>query len=439
MIHVEKLFIKGLDKEPSIAFVAKGQTFIEYLNGIDLDVTYNKKPWVYHNINLSKHINTALLQQLPNIKLGTYFGKTGIDLDQLLLNPPDIDNLVIELPIDYLPLISKQRLKLLLENFNVMLNDFEEFCTTYGIHRPHIVTYLTERSIKPKCLFLCGAPFQMSKEFETLNIYSIPFEYWLLVTVSVQDYFLNAVFSFDHKQQLLQQLGTPNYFCAIPMFKPRKHRLELLTHLDQLDVLHKCDWSFGFNGGKKFNDAVLHPRKDARKSDQLMENITPEEHEFLKKYTFPKQLDFKEIWNLASSPYSTHPTITTVEWLNRYKFIVSSETYMGNEIENIMGGCATITEKTFKSFLYGASPIVHGGKGSIEHLTQLGFKTQFGNYDCSDVREVGKILLEAAQDPQPDNDIVHHNFDRITSFDFLSQLVFAPLQKIDDLINSIRR
>jgi tRNA A-37 threonylcarbamoyl transferase component Bud32 len=82
---------------------------------------------------------------------------------------------------------------------------------------------------------------------------------------------------------------------------------------------------------------------------------------------------------------------------------------------------------------------VHGGKGSVEQLSALGFKTQFGNYDSSSVTEIGKLLTEIHKNPMVNTDMTVHNFDRITDLEFLTSLVTAPLAKIAELINSIRR
>jgi len=444
MIHIEKISLKKI-KEPEFQnqyHNSQGQTFVEYLAGVTplSEDEYKKKMWRFNNTNLIKHINTRLPQKLSGVSIGKWFGETGIDLDELLLNPPKIDNLVIELPVDYLSVISVKRLKLLFESHTIMLNDFEEFCCTYGVYQPHIITFLTNHNIKPKCLFLVGAAFQLDKEYKDLNIYTIPFEHWLLVSVSVQNFFLDAVTDKEYKDKLLleiyQQPKKNDYFCAVPVLKPRKHRLELLAYLDKIGMLEQCDWSCALNQSKRFNNFILHPNKRLQSNDNV---FNEDELNFMNKYSFPKELKFDELWKLQDSPYSAIPTITAVDWFNQYKFILVSETYIGNEMDPIMGGCGTLSEKTFKSFLYGSSVVIHGGKGSVDQLLNLGFKSQFGNYDSSNVQEIGKLMQEIQQNPVVDNDITIHNFDRITDLEFLTSLVTTPLNKIAELINSIRR
>lgn len=447
MIHIERLSLKNIT-DPAFQHQYQnsiGQTFVEYLSGTKplSDDHYNKKMWTFNHINLIKHINDLLPKKLSNVSVGKYFGKKGIELDELLLASPVIDNLVIEIPVDYLFAISKKRLKILFESYIIMLNDFEEFCCTYGIYRPHIVTFLKELNIKPKCLFLVGAAFQMDSEYRELNIYTIPFEHWLLVSVSVQNFFLNAVTNKEYKDQLLleitQQPKKNDYFCAVPVLKPRKHRIELLAHLDKIGILDHCDWSCALNQSKRFNNYVLSSKARPAESADIFGSFTEDELNFVNKHSFPKELKFDELWKLQDSPYSAIPTITAVDWFNQYKFILVSETYIGDEIDPIMGGCGTLSEKTFKTFLYGSSVIVHGGKGSVEQLSALGFKTQFGNYDSSSVTEIGKLLTEIHKNPIVNTDITVHNFDRITDLEFLTSLVSTPLNKIADLINSIRR
>lgn len=447
MIHIEKLSLKKI-KEPAFQHQhrnSQGQTFVEYLAGVIplSEDEYNKKMWRFNNTNLIKHINTLLPKKLPDVSIGKWFGTDGIDLDELLINPPKIDNLVIELPVDYLSVISVKRLKLLFESHIIILNDFEEFCCTYGIYRPHIVTFLKELNIKPKCLFLVGAAFQMDSEYKELNIHTIPFEHWLLVSVSVQNFFLNAVTDKEYKDKLLleiyQQPKKNDYFCAVPVLKPRKHRLELLAHLDKIGILDHCDWSCALNQSKRFNNYILSANYKSTEHDNIFDSFTEDELNFVNNHSFPKELKFDELWKLQDSPYSAIPTITAVDWFNQYKFILVSETYIGDEIEPIMGGCGTLSEKTFKAFLYGSSVIVHGGKGSVEQLSALGFKTQFGNYDSSSVTEIGELLTEIHKNPIVNTDITVHNFDRITDLEFLTSLVSTPLNKIAELINSIRR
>jgi len=447
MIHIEKLSLKKI-KEPAFQHQylnSQGQTFVEYLAGVIplSEDEYKKKMWRFNNTNLIKHINTLLPTKLSNVSIGKWFGTDGIDIDELLINPPKIDNLVIELPVDYLSVISVKRLKLLFESHIIILNDFEEFCCTYGIYRPHIVTFLKEFNIKPKCLFLVGAAFQMDSEYKELNIYTIPFEHWLLVSVSVQNFFLNAVTDREYKDKLLleiyQQPKKNDYFCAVPVLKPRKHRLELLAHLDKIGILDHCDWSCALNQSKRFNNYILSANYKSTKHDNIFDSFTEDELNFVNNHSFPKELKFDELWKLQDSPYSAIPTITAVDWFNQYKFILVSETYIGDEIDPIMGGCGTLSEKTFKAFLYGSSVIVHGGKGSVEQLSALGFKTQFGNYDSSSVTEIGELLTEIHKNPVVNTDITVHNFDRITDLEFLTSLVSTPLNKIAELINSIRR
>ncbi len=430
MIHIEKLSLKNVGSN-------SWQTFNSLLYAPDVYYTksfLSKTPWVNNNKIISKNITPFVLQTDLNVSIGKYFGKSGIALNQLLSNDLGINNLVIEMQVGDLTAISTKQLKLLLETYVVMLNDFAECSTTYGARFQHIVSFLSEKNIKPKMLFLVGCSFQSHKEYKPLNIFVIPFEYWLLTTAISTNYFSDAIFDSEYKEKLVSILyNEPTSFCSMPMFKPRKHRIELLAHLDKSSILKNIDWSLGIEANQFMNKFI--DVKSVNPLSELSLNATT----FLSKYKFPKELDFTDTWKLSGSPFDGTPTLPSQEWMNKFKFIVCSETYIGNEIEPIMGGCAFVSEKTFKSFLYGAVPIIHGGKGSTDHVVSLGFKTQINGYDESSMEDIERVLRYVIDNPFTDKSAILHNFNRITDLEFLCSLIQQPLLKIADLINSIRR
>jgi hypothetical protein len=104
-----------------------------------------------------------------------------------------------------------------------------------------------------------------------------------------------------------------------------------------------------------------------------------------------------------------------------------------------MGGPAGLTEKTYKSFLTGATPIMYGPKNSITHLRSHGFKLITDEFDTTDPVEVSKLAVYFYNTPTHTIDYKLHNFERITDLEFLTDLLCEPLHKIAELINSIRR
>jgi hypothetical protein len=421
MIHIEKLSLKNIGRYT-------WQTFVDHFVGTDKTRKYyienSNHPSRRDSYIRSEKLSLDLFQQAKDISLGKYFGTNGIDIDLLLLEEIKIENLVVELSPEHFKLLlqSKYRLKLLLENYSVLISDFEESGTLFGFNNPTIVEILSNLNIKPKQLFLVGGCFGM-QDYPKLNIFKIQFDYWLSATPLANDFYSNAIFDNTYKQTMLDKLDNePSNFCIIPILKPRSPRLKLLTYLDSIDVLNKCDWSCGYNLTEHI---FSHKPKN---SDAL----TKQEVNFLSKYEFPKLFNNLETtWASVCSPET--------EWFNKYKFYISAETYMGDEVKNEMGSMGFISEKTYKSFLIGSTPIIYGAKNSDAYLKSLGFKTASYEIDNTDYVAIGDLLHQKSLNKPYELDLVQHNFDLITNKDFLVSHIATPLNKIAELINSIRR
>jgi len=422
MIHIEKLSLKRITSYTWQTFV---DSFLHNNTSRILTLPDCAERFGRHqDLNSLDILSPYVFSKLKNIEIGKYYGNVGIDIDILLLNPPPIDNLVVEITIDHINCLGKQKLKRLLENYIVALNDFEEGGTLYGPPRPHLIEILTQLNIKPKMLFLVGYCFQLS-DYPPLNIYKIPFEYWAVQTAIVDKVFAQAIFDSTIKQQFLDKLEKDSTnFCAVPLFKPRKNRVELLVQLEKHQILNKTDWSLAYNLSKH-NYVTTIKYKET-------ESYTDEQLHFLSNHDFPKFLEGPSVnWVDVISPLA--------EWFNKYKFNICAETYMGNEIPTPMGGPAGLTEKTYKSFLTGATPIMYGPKNSITHLRSHGFKLITDEFDTTDPVEVSKLAVYFYNTPTHTIDYKLHNFERITDLEFLTDLLCEPLHKIAELINSIRR
>lgn len=420
MIHIEKLSLKNVEKYT-------WQTFVDHFVGNSKSRVHTYEEFnsaQRRDVNIfSEKLSKDLNCQLEDISIGKFYGTKGLDLDQLLVLGSNIENLVVELSPEHfnnVALKSKHKLKLLLENYNVLISDFEECGTLYGPGSPTLVQIIANLNIKPKKLFLAGGCFQMT-DYPALNIFKIDFDYWLLATALADNFYSAAIFDKSYKQQLLDILAKePKNFCVVPILKPRIPRLKLLAYLDKISILEKCDWSCGYN----LSIILSYSPKN-------IQTLSKEETEFLSKYKFPKLFEnLDTTWTGLVSPNTV--------WFNKYKFYVSAETYMGNEYQNEMGQIGFISEKTYRSFLIGSMPIVYGAVGANDYLRSLGFKTACTNINNTNILDVSNILLGKSNNSEYNVRDIQHNFDLITNKQFLVKQVVQPLNKIAELINSIR-
>jgi len=420
MIHIEKLSLKNVGKY-------SWQTFIDNFIGTKETRTHlleKRRPNLARTYINSQILTPLLLPKLSNVTLGKFFNTTGLDIDILLTGNYDIKNLVIEISIDNINSLPKNKLKTLLESYPVILNDFEEGGNLYHNENLNLVKLLTDRNIKPKQLFLVGGCLQL-EDYPSLNIYKIHYDYWMIISTTVNQNFSNAIFNNKYKQNLLDQLETPpNKFCIIPMFKPRQHRLNLLSQLNYIDMLDKCDWSLALDYNPITN--TYYSFKTIPEQENYNVQV------FLKKYKFPKFLpnSVDLTWSDIISP--------NIADFNQYRFYLSAETFLGDEVLTPMGGCGFTTEKTFKSFLTGSTPIIYGPKEIGPHLINMGFKTTH-NADSSNYTSVANLVKTVYDTQIYEKDLIQHNFDLITNGNFLASQVAAPLNKIAELINSVRR
>jgi len=422
MIHIEKLSLKNVTNY-------SWQTFTDNFLGTKLtrkhflEIHTPGKSREYINTNI---LTSKLLCKLTNVTLGKYYGTTGIDIDYLIIGNVAVENLVVEISPEHLSCYPVKKLKLLLENYVVILNDFEEGGNLYNLDRINLIKFLTARNIKPKQLFLVGGVFQQT-DYPALNIHKIHYDYWLIVTATISDFFNAALDDCAFKQSMLDQLEqTPDNFCLMPIFKPRQHRLELLAHLDSIGILDLCDWSLAYNYSRKIN----------RYNSMIVDINTMPDHvkQFLSsdKYSFPKLLpNLNTEWSGILAPNPGH--------FNKYKYFISAETHLGHELRNELGDCGFITEKTYKCFLTGSSPIIYGPSGSASYLNTLGFKTSCPDIECNAYKQVANFIKQKNDKNAYEKDLIQHNFDLITDSNFLTDQIVKPLHKIADLINSVRR
>ena len=413
-IHIERLSIDNIEN-----YIY--QTFIDsFLGNTSLRVDKQSNSAI-KTYSYTEILTPFLLPKLKNVHLGKHFGFKGVDINLLLTNQINIDNLVIEITVDILNVLPTKKMKMLLENYPVILSDFQEGGNLYGRSDVNLIDdVLVQKNIKPKQLFLVGGCFQM-KDYPEMNIHKINYDHWLIFTTTFTDYFSNALFDKTLRNSLISQLEIcPENFCVIPIYKPRLPRLELLAQLDYDGILNKTDWGLNL---KLIDSKELYPEYPTLSSD-VVQFLTNNKNEL------PKLL-LPSVWrNFVATP---------TNWFNKYKVYVSAETYMGDEFYNPMGGSGFTSEKTYKGFLLGAAPVIYGPQGIDEYLQNLGFKTLTFGVDCKNPVEISKLLASEYRSNSYKKDIVIHNFELITNIDFLIEKICEPLHKIAELINSIRR
>ena len=420
MIHIEKLSLKNVGKYT-------WQTFIDNFIGTKETRTHileKRRPNLARAYINSQIITSNVLPKLKGIALGKYFGMNGVDINELLTTSLNIENLVIEISVDNINSLPKNKLKTLLESYPVILNDFEEGGNLYHNENLNLIKLLIDQNIKPKQLFLVGSGLQM-RDYPQLNIYKIYYDYWLVICATIREHIL------DNKQSLLDNISsyTPPNFCIVPTFKPRIHRLKILSYLDSINILDKCTWSMGYNHSNAVDRYQLSNNGQHLGNTEIMNQINL----FLSNHTFPK--------SLPNAPYGTWESVVLHDMsiFNQYRYYLVAETYIGDELLSPLGGCGIVTEKTYKCFLTAAAPIIYGPPEMSRHLNTLGFKTLTEHLDISDYRSVGNFLNELSLTQTHEKDLIQHNFDLVTNKDFLADQVAAPLNKIAELINSVRR
>jgi hypothetical protein len=419
MVHIEKLSLKNVGRYT-------WQTFVDNFLGTKETRSYmleERRPNVARMYINSEILTPLLLPKLNGVTLGKYFGMNGVDLDELLTQQLNIENLVIEISVDHISSMPKNKLKALLESYSVILCDFEEGGNLFVKQDTNLVKFLSDRNIKPRQLFLVGSGVQL-KDYPPLNIHKIHYEHWLIITATINDDFLN------NKQQLLEIIdtNTPSNFCIIPIFKPRPHRLDLLAYLDAIEILTDCEWSLAYNANNKLNS---YQHLFANTSN--LSNLTV--HTFLEKHNLPKFISNVDI--------TSYPFLAVIapdkKLFNKHKYHLVVETFLGDEMVTPMGGCGLITEKTYKPFLTGSAPIIYGPQEMNARLKITGFKTLTEHIDIDDYQSIGNLLKDLYHNQSYEKLLIQHNFDLITNKDFLADQVAAPLNKIAELINSVRR
>ena len=368
-------------------------------------------------------------EKLNNVSIGSKFGHKGINILQLLASPHD---LIIETTFLDIILLPKSQQKLLLKNYTIILNEFEEGGSYYKVLGPCLIEHIKSLDIIPKKIFsLTSGIFQY--DYPELNIKSIHFSAWTFFTIFSEDFYINLIFDQTLKQNAINKIISSNKKFGVCLNrKPKLNRLKLLADLDRKDLLQYFDWTLTYTdipfGDEDeyvhFFKTPKNYRYENGKKDETIEAIKY----FSSRYKMPKMIDETRSLRFRDCVGPDE------SWIGKYNYYVSTETYT-DYAETSLGSVGFITEKTFKSFCIGAYPFVTGLPNYEKHLIDLGFKLNSYAYDnLSGIERSTAIVneIESAIKLPHESQLekVIHNFNLITDINFLVDLIVEPIKQI---------
>lgn len=367
-------------------------------------------------------LKSYIENQLKNISIGCMYGSTGIDINTLLVEKPDIIIETSYRDLKMLPFAKKVRL---LEQFTVMLTDFEESGAIYGCMDDCLISYLNKLNITPKQIISVTGGFNQVS-YNDLNIHCLYIPIWVIFTILANKFYINLVFdrSFKEQQRTLLSYSSKK-FGLFPNRKPRLPRVSLLAELEHKDLLNLFDWSLVYSKEELGNKIDYGHFINNFESNSIIEkNSNDKIKSFLSNHSFPKVF-------VDSKHETTGDCVGPADaWFGKYKYYVSAETcvYPG---QISFGTLGDLTEKTFKAMCIGAYPFVLGVPGSEDQLRGLGFRINDYGYDnllgYERIVAICNIIEQLSMQPDDVSEIILHNFDLITSPAFLARLVTEPL------------
>ena len=326
-------------------------------------------------------------EKLTDISIGSKFGYKGISILQLLASTHD---LIIETSLLDLVLLTKSQQKLLLKNYTIILNDFEEGGGYHKLLGPCLIEHIKSLDIIPKRIFsVTSGIFQ--HDYPELNIKSIYFCAWPFITIFSEQFYVNLIFDQTLKQNAIDKIkSSDKKFGLCLNRKPKLNRLKLLADLDSKNLLQHFDWTLTYTDipfGDE--DDCIHfiktPKNYRYEEGYKSQTIEAIKH-FSNRYKMPKLIDetrdlkFRDCVGPDES------------WIGKYNYYISTETYT-DYAKTSLGPAGFITEKTIKSFCIGAYPFIAGLPNYEKHLIDLGFKLNSYDYDSlSGIERVTAIV-----------------------------------------------
>lgn len=400
-----------------------------HLTVIDLLYRNNTNAENYLGIYPATHLlKNYVVSNLKNITIGTQYGAKGVDINQLLAEPQD---LVIETTYHNLLSLPKNKQIALLKNYTIILTDVEEGGCFYGFMGPDLIEHIDGLGIIPKKIYSLSAGL-LQTDYPRLNIQSVYICIWPPITMLNDDYYINIVFNEQARNNAAIKIKEPNKTFGLCLNKkPRYNRVKMLAELDQRGLLKNFDWTLLYSkeplgGPNDYGNFVKSPN-NFRFNSNLAQNSSHAMKQFLSKYSLPRLMPDakKSTYGDCCGPAPT--------WMGQYYCYVSNETY-SNQIHTSLGQAGFITEKTFKGMCIGAYTCVVGVPGSENKLKELGFQLLDVEYDSlwgeDRIRAVADHV-QWLQQSMPDlREYALHNFNLMSSANFLANLIAEPLNKI---------
>lgn len=358
-----------------------------------------------------------------DLQPGKLFGHMGADLNTIL-SQCDHDT-IIEMPVFSMNSCSPQALKILFENYRVLLSDtyvsgmgfldvpevsVHNNKTKTDLKVSGIVDFLKFYNINPRKIYTLGV-FNNSHGPKELNFEQLSINIWPLVLILTVPDLLPL--GSDQKQERINQIEKNNkMFATCLNRKPRLERIKMLDALDKKKVLENIDWTLGYKKPMKdIKYDLMHSR---------IENNADHLGDFLKKYAkhLPKLYDLQNP-TLAPGAY--------ISATGKYHWDIVTETCSTD-----ICGVRHITEKSFKSMYAGSMPIINGHRYIEQTIRNKGFWLPENSYDHLE----GEARISAIADYVSDvyeNNITHtdqciENFLHATELDWIISQVIEPFK-----------
>jgi hypothetical protein len=386
-----------------------------------LKISFDSSPLIPH-----------IKSKTPQVSIGAQYGYEGIDILLLTATKP---NLVIETHYADLLLLTSKQQKWLLENYTVILCDFEEGGDVYNVSAktegtyPCLIEHLKKLNIMPKKIFSLS-PGVLQNNYPKLNIESIYICIWPIITICNNPFYLKFTFDRNSKEAALKKLDLPRESFGLCLNKkPRYDRVKMLAELDARNLLEKFDWSLMYSNiplGSQVGHFVKSPSNF--KFNKILENSDDKQIKtFLNKYPFPKLMQ-----DINNEQYNDAFAVSP-NWLGKYCYYLSNETF-SEFYTSSLGYSSVISEKTFKAMCIGAYPFVLGLPNFESKLKELGFKLHSYDYDNlygeERIQSIADIIESVINSPFEHKSLTIQNFDLITDVQFLAGLVASPINQM---------
>ena len=348
--------------------------------------------------------------QSYDIWIGQQYGTDGITITDVFGPGVDRDNTTYCIPIEKFAMLSKVQATLLLSELKLIVCDYSEggflIREFMGKHKQsweNITTQIRDVIISHSGLesfdhivgtsrTLCMHYFPLLALWETIRTNNVP---------------------------SLEQVQTPmekRKSVLVPVHKPRRHRVDMLSTMDAYGLLADADWSLtvNFDEDGELGDFLRTPNVSVTRFYETAMSSFVGKH----KHILPKTLPNDTVKQFADCiPLDK-------QFAGQYKWFVSCETY---------SDLVFVTEKTYKGFIGGMPVALVGAMDTGKQLNRaLEFEIPFiDDYDGCCIANSDhtryKRVCELLQSKTVDQDIIDYNFNLATNKNYLIATMMQPL------------